>query len=1215
MSEKGYYCCFYCPEASDNKKNIKDKCPKCGRPYDFPLTNIPSKIRDYNILSPISRGFYATTYLSEWGALKQKRVLKIIPKKVYEFFKKDFIQECDLHNNIATESNHLVQILDRFEHKINFNKDELECYVAVLDYISGDPLSEILEDESKEVSVISVAQIAIDLYRLYEELETRNIYHNDLHPKNIIVKRLSMPRAEAIDESIQVVAIDLGSLSQLSRSDSLQGRLGDIHYIAMHLRNLVKRLTYDIDNVDDMEFRVATVLENQASLLAPASEMQRPPNPRELIEEIKTSYNRICSPWQDTLILKKFDDAYNAQSLSPWFVPQLLVDPEGKWVSKMSTRGPQLITGMRGCGKTMLLRALQFHARIAKYQEEGGNIIKKLEKDGFVGLMVSCTRLLDTLGSSTNKINKPFERIFCSYVIQAIQAIRHLKEVSVKIVSPYSYRTLAEAIDNCLDTKIKWKSIGTESELERRLTKLLLDIRENGDDIKLKVSHPSHAFEYLAEAIRNTATIWNKSYILFLVDDVSTRYISYDTINKLIPNLMVHSEVFAFKLTTEAQILELPLTSPGELEYARQDRDFEIFDLGSEVYQITGGKDKKRAKTFLENILAQRARYCPEHPEGVNPSDVLGDISMSNIAMNIASSKKNSRERKKIYHGISALAGVCVGDIGDVITLYELILKKAQQQHCPVDTEIQSQCYQDLCSRRLYDLNRRQSTLKDFALTFAEAAYELLIQSYKELNNGKREELRQYNQVYVRSTEGDTKKQFKKLRELIDAGVFVLKGGSQTPRTKTRDSDPIGQFVLTYRKIYGLSNFMPLSERDRFELSGKQLEEWLNNPQNGKEILLRNLGGAIPEDEITEHEDYRKKIKKRKSKDKLLYKVGTSKGNGNNFKEVQEELKRQKSRFSINKISPHELSNVKFDNVIIGLGFEERTIDSLINILDLIKTDNIIMVKYKEEGKTNEILKKLKNHDLNKNTISYSEIIRSGFNNLEGNTLIDVTGLAKPAIFYSVRNSLKNENKLVICHTSAQQYYPLDTDINNILDAIDKGDINQLLDDLKRILTGEKGPYNIDPLIKSDAISSRRRALCAFSSPKHERLLTLLDRREFDRIQIGVDVSDNPRSKLSNLIAETASSNYGAFVEKCDYDNFSELVEFVENSYRFWYVKKGFDFECSLTGSKLGAVAFSIISTCYKISQCWYIRPSDFDLKRFTKGTGLSNYYVVRIDQ
>ena len=139
------------------------------------------------------------------------------------------------------------------------------------------------------------------------------------------------------------------------------------------------------------------------------------------------------------------------------------------------------------------------------------------------------------------------------------------------------------------------------------------------------------------------------------------------------------------------------------------------------------------------------------------------------------------------------LAGICVGDIGDVISIYEMILRKAVGKAIPVDPKIQCESYQEFCSRRLYELNRRKSDLRDFALSFAEASHELLMQSYRDTANQRtKRRLRQYLKLYVRLTKGDTELQFQQLRELIDAGVFVLDGGAY--RTKTRDSNPIQQF-------------------------------------------------------------------------------------------------------------------------------------------------------------------------------------------------------------------------------------------------------------------------------------------------------------------------------------------------------------------------------------------------------------------------------------
>ena len=321
------------------------------------------------------------------------------------------------------------------------------------------------------------------------------------------------------------------------------------------------------------------------------------------------------------------------------------------------------------------------------------------------------------------------------------------------------------------------------------------------------------------------------------MDDVSTRYLNEEAVKTLVSELLFSSEKCSFKFTTEAQTLELVLRAPGQNAAAWAGRDYDVFDLGYEVNQKIN--ERHKGPGFLEHILIARSGHYAAHPS-TTPRDILGSASLEEIAERIASTPATSAEKKRVYHGREALAGVCVGDIGDVIMLYEDLLRRGANRPYPIAAELQSECYQAFCSRRLYDLNRRHNELKDFALTFAEASHELLDRSYKK-DSSKGRRLRQYTKLYVMVTSGNKPAQFQKLRQLIDAGVFVLEGGTETPRTKTRDSDPITQFKLSYRKLFGLSNFIPLSDRDRFELSGDQLEEWLSHPADGKEILIKNL--------------------------------------------------------------------------------------------------------------------------------------------------------------------------------------------------------------------------------------------------------------------------------------------------------------------------------------------------------------------------------------
>ncbi len=68
-----------------------------------------------------------------------------------------------------------------------------------------------------------------------------------------------------------------------------------------------------------------------------------------------------------------------------------------------------------------------------------------------------------------------------------------------------------------------------------------------------------------------------------------------------------------------------------------------------------------------------------------------------------------------------------------------------------------------------------------------------------------------------------------------------------------------------------------------------------------------------------------------------------------------------------------------------------------------------------------------------------------------------------------------------------------------LLKAEEKHNSQKFSDTLSGILTGEAGPYRCTPLLEADADETRRNVLFAFSSPKHERLLSLIDSRVIDR--------------------------------------------------------------------------------------------------------------------
>lgn len=1211
------YCCFIDPEKNYEERSLDDLCPKCGRKYGFPLINYPDQIADYKIVKPLARGFYSASYVAKTSPFNIPRVIKVVSKNLYDFFRKNFEFECREHARAAEGSRHIVRIYNmELNIDVTYGDVNIPCHIAEIDYVDGKSLRSYLKSD-QQIQAIDIAQIAMDLFTLMGELQNKEVFHNDLQPENLIVETLcnANKRADAESPFINLVGIDLNSITDKSKSDPK--RLGDLRWVVTHLRMLVDKLLHP-DKTRELDYRIASILEEQAYILSPDTTSQRTPTFDECIADIKSAVRKTIAPWKEPLQLRRFSDAYNAQTLDPWFVPYLLVDPDKQWLSAISMKGPQIITGMRGCGKTMLLKALEFHARAIMHKNgRNADIIGRLQDDGYVGIYVSSTKILEI--EVKGKVHSPFEKIYVTFALEALRALKHLRDLDKEAVFPEAYQLIGKAVSEYLRGAEKLSDIASEFSLESALLKIMVKLNRGESNFSLDVS-PSLVFQHLAEAINNCSPIWQNATIFFLLDDVSTRYLTEPNIKKLMSALIFSHPKCAFKITTEAQTFELTLRSPGSTQ-ALEGRDYDRFDLGGKVNELTK-VGSKSGIDFVENILQQRSKYYPQsHINGLKASRLLGDTTLKSIALNIGKTAATSIKRKEAYWGITVLTSACVGDIGDVIRIYESMLIKAKGKQFPISHRIQTQCYHDFCNARSHDLNRKKSWLKDHTLAFAQASYDLLKQSYRDyVANGNKGRIRQYVKIYVQIKVGDTDKQLKQIRELIDAGVFVLDGGAY--RKKTRDSDPVRQFVLTYRKLYGLSNFIGLSERDRFEPPSDEIENWLDNPN--KEILKRHRG---QEDEESDERDMDKEVdidevktginmKKHLEQPTLwqdeVLKV-TEFERDKNHQEKIAFLLREKTPIC-RQVKKAELSSRTVDTLVLALGFEERTVASVQRILSATKPKKIICFKHDKEGRAREILDLVNKHASESYVMTYEEFLESPESALNGQVMVDVTGLSKSMIFHSVRNAILNNNHVLICHTKAQVYYPIDNDIAAVLKAKKAGDYYVLLEEMGKIFTGEIKPYSLVPLLSSDADNTRRRILFAFASAKHERLLSLLDSRDYDNVQIVTQNTDTNRGKLASLSVEFAIQNYpNTETFELRTNDLPGAIEALLKSYHFWYIDQGFNFEVGLTGSKIQAVACAVVSAIFKFSQGWYVRPKEFDSQRFTKGVGKTNFFEISL--
>ncbi|MFP3249502.1 MAG: hypothetical protein RXR20_33930, partial [Paraburkholderia sp.] len=315
----------------------------------------------------------------------------------------------------------------------------------------------------------------------------------------------------------------------------------------------------------------------------------------------------------------------------------------------------------------------------------------------------------------------------------------------------------------------------------------------------------------------------------------------------------------------------------------------------------------------------------------------------------------------------------------------------------------------------------------------------------------------------------------------------------------------------------------------------------------------------------------------------------------------------------IKQITTSDLEVIQLGGVLTALGFEDRTLESNRILAEHARPGDVFAVRYNLPGHSKKILRHWKAAKRIVHEVDYDQALNS-LPAIEGLALVDVSGLSKPLIFQSVRRELIEKGRVLICHVSAEHHYPLQADLKKLFAAEKSDDPLRFLENLSHVLKGETGPYKDVRLLDEHVDPSRNRALLAFASAKHERLFSLLDKREFDYIEVIAPTGDEPRSKVAQYAAEFLCQNYqNATVNRIDTSDLFALLKYLDEQFLDVYGNGGANLEIGLTGSKMQAVASAILSARRKVAQAWYLSPQHFDEKRFSRGVGAVRIFDVRV--
>ena len=211
---------------------------------------------------------------------------------------------------------------------------------------------------------------------------------------------------------------------------------------------------------------------------------------------------------------------------------------------------------------------------------------------------------------------------------------------------------------------------------------------------------------------------------------------------------------------------------------------------------------------------------------------------------------------------------------------------------------------------------------------------------------------------------------------------------------------------MTYRKLFGLSSYIGLAQRDRFELSGEDLQDWLQNPSNGKAILTRHLGASpLPSDLATQDDsstlDNQPPVSKevedpsRSQRTTNSSQLGLiSRGEPTEPSEqlvIDDYLSRMPK---VKSIQISELATAHSDVIVLGMGFEDRTLESTRRILEYANPSDAVLIRYPNAGHGDDIERLCRDHIQDQSRIhivEYQDFAKSSLALPEGQVLVDVT--------------------------------------------------------------------------------------------------------------------------------------------------------------------------------------------------------------------------------